>query len=276
MRYREYQPCAALRRRVRCYWTLEGETAPPGGTSETIVPDGCPELVVHCGDRFLLRGSDSLELEPRSLLFGQIDRALRLIPTGRIEVVAARLAPAAAHCLVPAAVDQFSNRPLPLDAVWGTFADEIESRVRETPGGLQRIRVLEETLLARLGSSGDEDPAVEEALYRFARHRGAISVGALSKTIAISRRQLERRFRRRVGLTPKTYARVLRLQNVLRQLGEESQSSWAELSIAAGYFDQSHLTRDFKLFTGQSPAAFFASRHELSEHLTNSASGSLL
>ena len=45
--------------------------------------------------------------------------------------------------------------------------------------------------------------------------------------------------------------------------------SWIELALANGYFDQAHLIRDFKIFTGQSPSAYVAARHELAEHFTS-------
>jgi AraC-like DNA-binding protein len=63
-------------------------------------------------------------------------------------------------------------------------------------------------------------------------------------------------FSRAVGLTPKTYCRVLRFQHVLRRAGTGGLSSLADLAIASGYSDQPHFNREFRELTGVTPAEY--------------------
>jgi len=60
-------------------------------------------------------------------------------------------------------------------------------------------------------------------------------------------------FLREVGLTPKRLARIYRFHAALRGLQATTTLDWAQLALDCGYYDQSHLSRDFREFTGRSP-----------------------
>lgn len=86
----------------------------------------------------------------------------------------------------------------------------------------------------------------------------------LAARVGLSVRQLERVFGEHVGLTPKVYLRILRFQQVLAALREGGRStSWAELAISHGYYDQSHFIGDFTRFVGVAPGAANISHESL-------------
>lgn len=69
-------------------------------------------------------------------------------------------------------------------------------------------------------------------------------------------RQLERIFECQVGLSPKLFARVARLRLALELSARTTVPDWSSIAVDAGYFDQSHLIRDFRSLTGETPAGF--------------------
>jgi transcriptional regulator GlxA family with amidase domain len=74
-----------------------------------------------------------------------------------------------------------------------------------------------------------------------------------------SRRHVTQRFRRQLGLSPKAYARLLRFKHASALLVEEgSVRSLAQVATEAGFYDQSHLTRDFATLAGTTPGAYAA------------------
>jgi len=81
------------------------------------------------------------------------------------------------------------------------------------------------------------------------------TVGHVASEVALSERQLERRFRESVGYGPKTLQRILRFRRFLSELGKEPESSGDLARIAAetGYSDQAHLTRESRELSGLSP-----------------------
>ena len=82
-------------------------------------------------------------------------------------------------------------------------------------------------------------------------------VGDLAHDLGCSRRHLTARFREEFGLTPKTLARILRLEQAVGLVAAAGAPAWAEVSAAAGYADQAHLVRDWRSFTGRTPSSWF-------------------
>ncbi len=68
-------------------------------------------------------------------------------------------------------------------------------------------------------------------------------------------RQVERIFEDHVGLTPKLFSRIERLQSALRMSQQLPLPDWTALAYSAGYFDQSHMVREFRLLTGETPCS---------------------
>ena len=88
---------------------------------------------------------------------------------------------------------------------------------------------------------------------------GRASIRALASHAAMSLSALERHFRAAVGATPKKLSRLARLQHVCRLW--DTGKSLTDIAFEAGYCDQPHMVRDFRLFTGVSPEEFFLSAH---------------
>jgi transcriptional regulator GlxA family with amidase domain len=102
---------------------------------------------------------------------------------------------------------------------------------------------------------------------RIIESRGLVAVEKLAMDAGISSRQLERRFLSDIGVGPKLLGRIIRFQQVFRAV-EQSNSAWAEIALACGYYDQAHLIRDFNQFAQQTPALLFSNQSVLTESFT--------
>lgn len=119
---------------------------------------------------------------------------------------------------------------------------------------MTRLRRLEQALAeyhAERATTGDV--CVHAALDLLQRAHGARSIAQIAQTLRVSARHLERGFAREVGLSPKTLARVLRFQRAFQWLAAPARRPAAEIALACGYYDQSHLIRDFRQFAGSTP-----------------------
>ncbi len=99
----------------------------------------------------------------------------------------------------------------------------------------------------------DMTPVIE---YIF-RRNGVVKVKNLTDKFHISRRWLEKQFAEQVGLSPKEFTRITRFNALLTSVETTPSVSWSELIEKYGYYDQSHLNRDFHEFTGLSPTQYF-------------------
>ncbi|MFD9461193.1 helix-turn-helix domain-containing protein [Streptomyces sp. NPDC060027] len=140
---------------------------------------------------------------------------------------------------------------------WGSVG-ELRAALAALPDWAERFGLLDDALARWAGAGTPTSARVVRAWNRLRGTGGAIPVPRLADEVGWSVRQLERRFREQIGLGPKAAARVLRLQRARRLLA--SGRSQAETAAACGYYDQAHLSREFRAMTGCTPRGFTAAR----------------
>ncbi|WP_370636604.1 helix-turn-helix domain-containing protein [Spirosoma sp. KNUC1025] len=75
----------------------------------------------------------------------------------------------------------------------------------------------------------------------------------MASQACLSPRQLERKFYERLGLSPKTFTRQVRFSRSIRQKEQQPEVDWLEVAVSCGYYDLSHMRRDFTEFAGSTP-----------------------
>ncbi|MEU1115048.1 MULTISPECIES: helix-turn-helix domain-containing protein [unclassified Streptomyces] len=149
--------------------------------------------------------------------------------------------------------------------VFGARAAEVRERLCELDRWEDRFALLS-GYLRRLASAdraaGPVRPEVAEAWAWLARHRGAGTLGGLSRHVALSERRLTALFRAETGLGPKQAARLMRFQHakaaMTRAVAAGDRPDLARVAADTGYYDHSHLVRDFRQYTGASPTSWLA------------------
>src|SRR4029078_5447549 len=123
-----------------------------------------------------------------------------------------------------------------------------------------RFHYLERALLSRRPQGFTPHLAVNFALKEFLVAPQAHAITQVVNWCGLSHRYFIEVFRRDVGMTPKLFCRLSRFLKVVQRLRHTSVVNWAEIGLACGYFDQSHLTRDFREFAGIGPTAYLSAR----------------
>ena len=252
MRYQEFEPSPGLRAIVERYWILEGSAealakADAADGWECILPDGRAELILHYGEPFARRTADArIEQQPRALFVGQISAPVCLRPGAMAGVAAIRLRPEATGMLGPVAAE-ITDRFQPLDSL--TRTNVVLEQLAGAATDRDRIAALERFLAATIRTT--PRPEVAFATGCLIRHGGAVSIDRVSAMAGVPRRQLERRFQTDVGLSPKAFARLLRVNRAARLM--LSAAALSDIAAACGYFDQAHMSNDFRRLTRQSP-----------------------
>lgn len=225
--YRQYAPPTALAAHIECVWTRvfgdgEGEVR--------ILPDGATDVIWRRGRGTTIVGPDTA--------------ARAYPPTAGDLVIGVRLRPGAGGGVIGVPLDELRDRQV--------NARDID-RAFDLDGEMSPAAVPARLLRAAAGRR--PDPLVLAAAPRVAE-RG---VAALARELAISERQLRRRFHAAVGYGPGTLARVLRFRRFLALL-DAGRDDLAGLAIDAGYSDQAHLTRESRRLAGLSPRRVIAAR----------------
>ena len=270
MSYLECAPRADLAEVVKCVWTFDAAAKDTEGPHEHIVPDGSPELIIHFGTPFAevtpLRGR---EQQPRAFVMGQTTRPL-ILDAGRGDagVVGVRFHPWGARALTGAPMNEFTDSRITLADLTGTSANCLIDQIASADGARRRIEIVQNFVAARIANNARyQDTSVSAWSRRLSSSQGRLSIGTLADNTGVSLRHFERRFRTQVGISPRLFANIVRFRSVFDNLSLGVRPHWTQLALDAGYFDQSHLTRDFQRFAGRSPAAFVADLQGLSAAL---------
>ncbi|MFF7983425.1 helix-turn-helix domain-containing protein [Streptomyces sp. NPDC007901] len=181
--------------------------------------------------------------------------------SGRFAGVEVLLAPWAAFALFGTPQYELTNRsvdPDELPHLLGRGVGELAAALGSLPGWAERFGLVDDVLSRRIRAGGVASERVARAWSALRRSGGAMPVPRLADEVGWSVRQLENRFREQIGLGPKAAGRVLRLQRARRMLAQGR--SQAETAALCGFYDQAHLSGEFKAMTGYAPGEFMAAR----------------
>ena len=249
MRYAEYRPTPGLALLVERFWFLEGLSA---GAADAIIPDGRVELVFHYGGSFWRHdGAGGAVQQPASLLVGQMTEPVVLAPDGPAGVAAIRLRPAASRTLLGFPLQEIAGRFVDLELIFPSVR-QLRERLAEAASDDERLGALEQWLLGR--SSPAPRRHIDAVVGTIVQSRGRAPIDAIAARSGTSLRQLERQFQEDVGLTPKTFSRIIRLQSALRLVRQGRPLT--DVALACGFYDQAHMTRDFRELAAMSPGAW--------------------
>jgi AraC-like DNA-binding protein len=268
MEYRETPPVPELAGIVRCLWTLTGRAEALDGGTQPILPDGCPEIVLHRGEPFARLSDRGPEPQALTLFAGQLDKALTLRPQGRIEVIGVRFQPFGAATVVAAPQHTLVGETTDLAAVSPRLARALSSAAEDPTlaGAVGRVQ----RVLAEWCDVATIDPRVRAAVTLIGATNGRVAVGRLAEAAGLTRRHLERRFVDTVGLTPKRLARIVRFQRALALLERCGPARrGTDTAFACGYADQAHFIRDFRKLAGCAPGEHLLRQGELTGFFVN-------
>ncbi len=168
------------------------------------------------------------------------------------------LTPLGARTLLGLPAGELATTVVDLATLLGPTACELVERLRTARTWTDRFIQLD-TVLARLAQDrGQPDPELGWAWRRLTTNHGAVGIGELATEVGWSRRHLGERFRREYGLPPKQAARVMRFETANRLLRGADRPGLAELAARCGYYDQAHLTREWREFAGCPPTTWLA------------------
>lgn len=252
MKFETYTPCEILKPYIRCFAVQE---AAHSGIYK-VLPDTSPVIgFQYKGALSWLQDEREIRLASSGITgLRDVYRAFKNSPDIGTILVFFKEGGAAAFFREP--LHEFFGESAALrDFIPGPEIQEVEARLHEAKSDPMRIRIIEKFLISRL-SSLEPDKLVNAALRLIHASKGSIRISELAGSLHISRSPLEKRFRKAVGASPKKFASIVRLKCLIESFRDGA--SPAELGNAAGYYDQSHFIKQFKVFTGETPEKFFA------------------
>jgi AraC-like DNA-binding protein len=283
LHYVERPAPAPLAAAIECVWSVADRVARRSRPPDRLLPDGCPELIVHRGDRYHRLVDGRAMRQPAAFLAGTLSRPWIVQAPARVATVGVRFKPGGFSALFGASLAGTADREVPLAELPAPIRDLVTA-IRRARGPASAARAAEAWLLAHVAAqpadplsrrsapagpaSAPSPPACAAAVRAIQAGRGRIGVDALAAAVGLPRRRLERLFRRETALSPKQYIRIVRLTAVMGRLHAPDRERLVDVALDAGYFDQAHLAREFKALTARPASAGRGGDGELAVHFT--------
>lgn len=267
---------------IHSHWLFDSPAGIPQEDRRLVVPNGRTKLVVTLeGPLILEDGPVRTEFpQGRVLLIGPWDRPVAIASAaGRTRTLGLEFTPDGAQRFFDLPLAEIRNRVVDWEQL-GTPAAILARRISEAPEPATASQDLQSTLATWAEEKRSSNLVVEFAVREFQRRSGLVGMEELARSTGYTRRTLDTLFQRHVGLSPKTLATIIRFQQVYRRWAQEGWSNHPLPMDQDLYFDQSHLIREFRRYTGYSPGRFsprtnqfgrlFYSHHAGPSHLSNS------
>lgn len=266
MRYQEYKPPIELAPWIKLFWVFEGRSNDP--VPETIVADGYPELIIHFRAPFaeVDRAGQFLK-QPAAVVCGQLTGPLVLHSSPDAGMIGIRFQPSGMAPFLSTSMQSLTDARVPAEDLFVDI-DQLIEDIAESSNDAQRLASCNRFLIRSIDFDRSNS-YVRCALESIMQTRGRTSVESLATLVGTSRRSLELAFQKEVGTSPKMYCRITRFRHLFDAMSENGSSvNWVQIALDTGFFDQSHLIRDFRRFAGNSPTSFLTDQTSFA-HLVN-------
>ena len=251
MDHQEFPPPEQLRDTIKCFWynRRDSEELQP---SLEVQPDGYAEIIFYFGDALSTYINGSLEPLPSPFMMGLLDQPAVFCAENRLEIIAIRCFPWTVFDLLglpsrKGGIHIFEHPIARLQPALNNFIGA--GKIDEAIAVVKQYFLDARSQLAASSMLFKAGVAMREA-------NGNLPVSQVAAAAHATVRTLERNFKQSSGHTVKDVSALIRFEQVRNQLWHKPNTNLAALAHELGYTDQSHFSREFKRYSGTTPAAF--------------------
>lgn len=269
MIFRIHTPNDPLRQFVESMIYYEGYA--PGHSIERLLPEGVIELIIdltetpkHIYDNEQLTAKQSCR---RAWISGMRREFISIEVNRAAKFFVIRFRRGCAYPFLRIPIGEFDHQVVEADAVFRREIDSLREQLAESPTPESRFALAERFLLQRAAGKLAIHPVIDYALRHIDGAPAEATVASVLSKTGYSHKHFIALFHRHVGLTPKSYARIVRFQHAVRQIERSNAIHWAALAADCGYYDQAHFIKEFREFSGLSPTVYVDARGEYLNYL---------
>ncbi len=239
---------------IRYYWILQIDGTTP--VRERTLPVGCVNMVFHRANTLFSLTEKSLQ--PTAFISGQSTSYSEVESTGPLDMIFVVFQPYAARIFFQIPISEFHEKNVSISAIGDPELKELEKQVADTMDDSRSIGLIEHFLLSRLHSFSTYNVKRVVAAVQEINQQSQPTITQLSQIACLSNKQFNRVFTEYIGTHPKEFIRIVRMQRALYLLQTHPDRNFAQLAFECGFYDQSHLIREFKSFSGYTPTEYLS------------------
>lgn len=250
-------PAGELGQWVEHLWTVDWDLTGRASVDSAVISFPCLHLTAEWSDQREVRHGVPM---PATLLHGVVSRVFHISLSGRGGVVGARFRPGGLAAWAGVDASRFTDRAVLAAEVLGPEFASLHSQLTDLDDpGTRADRFAH--LLGERVTAPRADRELASLVEQMASDASLIRVEQLVDLTGWSLRTLQRRFKHGVGIGPKWVLARFRLQEAALALEEDPAVDLAALAARLGWYDQAHLTNDFRKMLGETPGQYAARAH---------------
>ena len=226
---------------------------------EKVLPAGTVQVVIRLHQDTIRLFDERGQFQGKQLLGvmrGATSRPTIVETQPTSSVVGVHFRPGGASLFFRDPLNRLTNLRVSSEDVWGSSLHSLRDQLLEQTSPDAIFDAVEAALLRRMICPSPQFKAVLTAADQFAADPCTARVKETARATGYSPKQFIKLFEQHVGLTPKIFCRLLRFQAALDQINGQGAVDWAKTAADRGYYDQSHLIRDFREFAEMTPSEY--------------------
>lgn len=269
MNYREFHPSPYLKPYIDHIWVDQFALAKEN-KRENIIPDGMVELVFNFGAPYKrgLVNSKHTQTINGSHFIGIKSQSHYVEVNKDMVTMGVRFKPGRFSCFSKIPAGELTDSCVSGKDIFGKTLTDLEHKIYHEKDVNAKVQLIDKFLLSNL-KIDDSKNEFDNWLNSIYNNPQECSIGSLSNQKHVNYKQLERKFLQYLGITPKHFWKIVRFNHALKLWSCSNQSNYTELAYNAGYADQSHLIKEFKMFTSKSPGEYFQNETQLTKVIQN-------
>jgi len=230
----------------------------PEGINEVVTPyppTPFQSLIFYCNNPVSMNRVGEIEFnkQPLAVLIGPQFSRVNVKVFKQITAIQVDFLPGGMFRMLGIPMHELFDGGFDAADFYGSEMRIVNEQLQHVTNLVEGKNIVEKFLLKQVRSLKEILP-VDSAIRILLSNNGIMSIEKAASLSCLSLKQFERKCHERIGMNPKLYARILRFSNAYRLHEASPQHSWIEIAYEAGYYDQMHMIRDFKVFAGVNPS----------------------
>ncbi len=243
--YQEYIPDTRLAPWVKNYWLANGFV--DSEVMPKVFPDGCTDIIVKF---------DRIRRTSNADLFGITTSFIEVNQPTSMQMFGIRFKPAGITAFTRVPMEELADRSVELSLIDTLFDQSFYAALPEKKSVEEIIAHTNSCLLKQLSRLYHADRQIIRAVELISHAKGQLSLADVASDVCLCQRHFERKFKSVIGVSPKMFAKIFRFKNALQSMQKYPHKDLLTIAVECGYYDHTHLAKDFKLLTGDTPKDF--------------------
>lgn len=243
--YHEYTPDIRLTPWVKNYWTANGFVS--SEVIPKVFPDGCTDII------FTFGGTKGISYAG---LFGTMTTFVEVDYPKSTQMFGIRFKPAGITAFTRVPMEKLTDRSVDLSLIETLFEKSFYETLPEKQSVAEIVMHTNSSLLNRLSCLYQSDRQIICAVDLISHAKGQLSLASVATDVCLCQRHFERKFKSVIGVSPKMFAKIFRFKNALQCMQKYPSKDLLTIAVESGYYDHTHLIKDFKSLSGDTPNAF--------------------